>query len=87
MKLIDCEKLIEKLRNLETFPKNDWHKGYNECLHNSIALLEDAEPVDAIPVEFIEKITHRDICLVYRGCLLMLLEKWREENESNNKGQ
>ena len=36
---------------------------------------------DFIPISFIEKITHRDICLVYRGCLLMLLEKWREENE------
>ena len=36
-----------------------------------------AEPVDAMPLSFITDITQRDICLVYRGCLLMLLEKWR----------
>jgi len=36
---------------------------------------------ETIPISFIRKILGRDICLVYRGCLLMLLEKWREENE------
>ena len=34
-----------------------------------------------IPISFIEEIIHRDICLVYRGCLLMLLEKWRDAND------
>ena len=39
------------------------------------------DPKKHIDIAFIEKLIHRDICLVYRGCLLMLLEKWREENE------
>ena len=38
---------------------------------------------DSVPIKFIEEIIHRDICLVYRGCLLMLLEKWRDENENH----
>lgn len=35
-----------------------------------------------IPISFIKEIIQRDICLVYRGCLLMLLEKWRLEHDT-----
>jgi hypothetical protein len=35
-----------------------------------------------IPISFIREITERDICLVYRGCLLMLLDKWEREKDT-----
>ena len=81
MRLIDKDSLIKSL--YERFVDDEikiclqefWHAiEVKECI-------EGEKEVEAIPIGFIEEILHRDICLVYRGCLLMLLEKWREENE------
>ena len=44
--------------------------------------IENAPTVETMPISFIKEITQRDICLVYRGCLLMLLEKWRLEHDT-----
>ena len=44
--------------------------------------IKETPTVEAIPISFIREITERDICLVYRGCLLMLLEKWRLEHDT-----
>ena len=81
MRLIDKDSLIKSL--YERFVDDEvkiclqefWHGiEVKECI-------EAEKEVDAIPISFIEKIIHRDICLVYRGCLLMLLEKWKNEIE------
>ena len=44
--------------------------------------IKETPTIEAMPISFIKEITERDICLVYRGCLLMLLDKWEREKDT-----
>ena len=40
------------------------------------------DPNKHISIEWLNKVAHRDICLIYRAVLLFIIEKWREENDT-----
>ena len=72
MKLIDKEALLLALRK----------KRYSK---QSLDLIESQPVVDAIPVDWVRKQVMEykgDVDIVYDSDLLVMLERWRKENET-----
>lgn len=73
-KLIDADELIYfsfgEESKLEFVPKE---------------IIEAADEVEAIPIEFIEKVRDNFASNAYRNAVTRLLEIWKEENDDNTK--
>ena len=95
-RLIDADKLkaaVECHEVASVLPLNDYEYGYNSGIERAVIEIEDAEPVEAIPVKDLKRIAHalrysEDYAVRVVGCAIPgIIAQWEEgEWEEEQKG-
>ena len=80
MRLIDADKLRESIdcKLLCGIPISPVHEAYNDGVHQALYDLDDAETVEAIPIEFLDKWFGNNY-----NAFTDLMMAWEKENGVN----